>query len=138
MTPSILIAAILTLRPSLAPELARRHADVIYETTSDEADAAMLIVTAYRETRFKVGCIVGLGGWGTYGLGVGYRHWSCSTLKIQAVMSLQALYDKGWASDELKGIRGYLGAKSDVWPEIGVRVRLWNETRARISCGCSR
>ena len=137
MTPEILIGAMLALRPALAVPTARRFAVNILETTSDENDAAALIVTAYRESRFSLTCVLGIGGKGPYGLGVGYERYACKSTKIQTVMSLQALYDKGWSSDERRGFRGYLGARSDEWPEIGIRMRLWTLTVERIRCGCS-
>jgi hypothetical protein len=137
VTIEVLIAAILSLQPRLSAKVAERHARTVLEVTGDEDDAAALIVTAHREARFRTNCVIGIGGRGPYGLGVGYSHWACGPMKIAALMSLQALYDKGWAFSERRGFRGYLGAKVDSWPEVGVRMRLWEATRQRIKCACS-
>lgn len=137
MTLDMVVAAILSLQPALSPKLAMRHAQVILGAANEENEAAALIVTAHRETRFGVGCIVGLGGWGTYGLGRGYMSWACGPLKIQAQMSLQALYDKGFGYAPQIGFRGYLGARSTRYPEVIERTKLFYETRERLYCACS-
>ncbi len=131
------LAAILSIQPTLAPKLATRHAEIIWQTTREENEVAALIVTAHRETRFKTGCVAGIGGFGTYGLGVGYVKWACGPLKVQAQMSLQALYDKGFDYSPEIGFRGYLGAHSLRYPEVRTRARLFYETRERLYCACS-
>lgn len=136
MTVDVLVAAILSLQ-NVSAKTATRFAKDIYETTSSEDDAAALIVIAHRESNFSLRCVKGIGGKGSYGLGYGYERWACRSSKIQAVMALQALYDKGWSYDEHWGFRGYLGARSDTWPEIGVRMKLWTLTYERIRCACS-
>lgn len=137
MTLDIVLAAILSLQPHLKTNAAERYSRAILETTHDASDAAALIVTAHRESSFSLVCVEGIGGRGGFGLGKGYSHWACSTLKIQSVMAMQAFYDKGWPYNERGAFKRYLGATRNDWPEIDVRMRLWQLTRARLDCGCS-
>ena len=137
MTLEIVVAAILSLQPTMPESRAFQHGRAILSITNEENEAAALIVTAHRETRFALGCIEGLGGWGTYGLGYGYRRWACGPLKMQTEMALIALYDKGFNYAPEIGFRGYLGARSLKYPEVIERTKLFYLTRERLYCACS-
>src|SRR5713101_7918903 len=110
MTLEIVLAALLSLTPR-APH-AKHHAQIILSTTQDEAEIAALLVTGTRESEWKTGCVRGIGGAGTYGLGYGYWRWACAPLKIQAQMSLQAYWDKGAPWNWNHAIISYLGART--------------------------
>jgi hypothetical protein len=44
--------------------------------------------------------------------------------------------DKGWPGRPLRAFRGYLGARSDDWPEARARLSLWTLTLERMRCMC--
>jgi hypothetical protein len=137
LTPDAIIGAMLVLRPLTPPLHVERISHAIYSASTDENDAAALVVTAIRESDAHIGCIEGIGGRGTFGLGFGYMWAACGPLKIQAQTALQALHDKGAPYNWRGAFRGYLGARSDHWPEIRIRYVLWLETADRIRCACS-
>jgi hypothetical protein len=135
MTPlPVLIAALLCLAPLTPPRLAEKHARVILGTAQDEDEAAALLVTGTRESSWRLGCIEGIGGRGTYGLG--YRSWACGPLKVQAQMSLQAYRDKGAPYNWTGAIIHYLGARTVREPEAARRIEMWHLTRERLACRC--
>jgi len=132
-----IVAALLCLAPFTPPKAAETHAKIILRTTSDESEAAALIVTGTRESSWRFGCVRGIGGAGTYGLGYGYRRWACAPLKIQAQMSLQAYEDKGAPNNWHGAIIRYLGARTIQEPEARRRIEMFELTRARLECKCS-
>jgi hypothetical protein len=132
-----LVAALLCLAPLTPTRTAEKHARVILDAASDESEAAVLLVTGTRESTWRFGCIRGIGGRGTYGLGYGYSRWACAPLKVQAQMSLVAYHDKGAPWSWQHAIIGYLGAKSLREPEARLRVDLFEKTRERLECKCS-
>jgi hypothetical protein len=133
----IVIAALLALAPHTAPKLAERHARVILGVASDEEQIAALLVTGTRESEWRTGCVRGIGGAGTYGLGYGYWRWACAPLKIQAQMSLQAYHDKGAPDAWEHALIGYLGAKSIRDHEAFRRIQLFWLTKERLRCACN-
>lgn len=135
MTLEVVLAALLSLAPH-APH-ATHHAQIILATTQDEAEIAALLVTGTRESEWRVGCIQGIGGRGTYGLGYGYTQWACAPLKIQAQMSLQAFLDKGAPWSWEHAFIAYLGAKTIREPEAQRRIDMFNLTRERLRCACN-
>jgi hypothetical protein len=131
-----LVAALLCLSPHTPERLATRHARVILGATSSEEEAAALLVTGTRESSWRLGCVQGIGGAGTYGLGYGYQRWACAPLKVQAQMSLQAYRDKGAPWNWHGAIVKYLGARTIREPEAARRIQLWEETKSRLECNC--
>lgn len=131
-----LLAALLCLAPHTPERIAARHARTILATTSDEDEIAALLVTGTRESEWRLGCVQGIGGAGTYGLGVGYQRWACGPLKIQVQMSLQAYRDKGAPWNWKGAFVHYLGAKSLRHPEARRRVEMFELTRERLACSC--
>lgn len=136
MNLSVLVAALLCLSPQTPERRAERHARVILGASSNEDEAAALIVTGTRESSWRLGCVQGIGGAGTYGLGVGYARWACAPLKIQAQMSLQAYRDKGAPDAWHHAIIKYLGARSVQEPEARRRIAMFELTRERLACAC--
>ena len=112
------------------------HARIISQIAGDESEAAALLVTGTRESSWRLGCVQGIGGAGTYGLGYPYWSWSCAPLKVQAQMSLQAYHDKGAPWNWHHAIQGYLGARSRRHPEVQKRIELFEITRERLECNC--
>lgn len=136
MTLEIIMAALLCLEPHAPPRFATLHARTILRVASNEDEAAILLVTGTRESHWRLGCVQGIGGRGTYGLGYGYDRWACAPLKIQAQMSLQAYEDKGAPYNWHGAIVHYLGAKTLQEPEARRRVEMFELTRERIACAC--
>lgn len=136
MTTAAILGAILALRPTVPLERAERHAEAIQAIALSDEEAALLVVTGDRESAWAPGCVRGIGGAGTYGLGEGYWRWSCAELEVQAAVSLRAYREKGWHRSKRRAIAGYLGARSTSWPEAVRRWRLWLLTRERIACAC--
>jgi hypothetical protein len=134
MTLETVLGALLCLQPA-APHAAR-HAQIVWEVTRDPEEIAALLVTGTRESSWRTGCVQGILGAGTYGLGFPYGHWACGPLKVQALMSLQAYYDKGAAWDWGHAIQGYLGARSRRHPEVQRRIALFELTKERLDCAC--
>ena len=132
----IVLAALFCLQPTTPPARALRHARTIVAVASTEDEAAALLVTGTRESSWRLGCVQGIGGAGTYGLGYGYRRWACGPLKVQAMMSLQAYRDKGAPEAWDHAIIHYLGAKTIQEPEARRRIALFELTRERIACAC--
>jgi hypothetical protein len=141
MSVTAIALAILTLLPRLDPVRAEYQATVIAGVASDPAEAAALVVTGAHESGFGWGyesCREhGDGGEGLYGLGVGYERFACEAPEVQARGAVLALRDKGWPARPLRAFRGYLGARSDEWPEARARVSLWTLTLERMRCMCS-
>lgn len=116
---------------------ANLHARVIQRVTRDLDETAILVVTGYRESSWHFGCVQGIGGRGTYGLGYGYADWACGPLKIQALVSLQAYRDKGAPDAWNHAIIRYLGAKTIREPEARRRIEMFDLTRERLRCACN-
>lgn len=136
MNLAALVAALLCLAPHTPEKLATRHARVILQTAADESEAAALLVTGTRESSWHLGCVQGIGGAGTYGLGFPYWRWACAPLKVQAHIALVAYHDKGAPWDWDHAIQGYLGARSRKHPEVQRRIALFEITRERLECAC--
>jgi hypothetical protein len=136
-----LALAILTLVPRLDPVRAEYHATAIASVARDEAEAVAMAVNGAHESGFGRGyesCrLHGDGGEGVYGLGIGYERYACGPIEVQARGAVKALRDKGWPANRLRAFRGYLGARSDNWPEVRVRLALWVLTLERMRCMCS-
>jgi hypothetical protein len=132
--------AILCLLPQLSPAVAERHGAVIAFAAHDEAEAAALVVTGYRETGFEwlyENCSkLGDGGMGTYGLGVGYGADACASPERQVRGALLALHNGGFPERPRRAFARYLGS-SERWPEARERLSLWVVTAERIKCSCS-
>ena len=140
MTPiplATVLAALLSLAPQTPPRLAERHARIVTMVTSDLDETAALLVTGTRESSWRLGCVQGIGGRGTYGLGYGYAQWACGPLKIQALVALQAYRDKGSFYDFHHAIIHYLGARTIQEPEARRRIELFEQTRERLKCACN-
>jgi hypothetical protein len=132
--------AILTLVPNLDPVRADYHAIIIAGVASDMPEAAALVVNGAHESGFgwdyERCAMHGHGGEGLYGLGVGYERFACGPPEVQARGAVIALRDKGWPARPLRAFRGYLGARSDNWPEARARLALWTVTLERMRCMC--
>lgn len=141
MSIAALALAILSLMPRTDPVRAEYHATVIASVAADEAEAAALVVTGAHESGFgwdyETCRLHGDGGDGVYGLGFGYERFACAPPEVQARGAVKALRDKGWPARPLRAFRGYLGARSDDWPEARARLSLWVITLERMRCMCS-
>lgn len=141
MSVAAIALAILTLMPRTDPVRADYHATVIASVCQDDAEAAALVVTGAHESGFgwdyETCRAHGDGGEGLYGLGVGYQPFACAAPEVQARGAVTALRDKGWPARPLRAFRGYLGARSDDWPEARARLSLWVLTLERMRCMCS-
>lgn len=128
------------LLPHISPLRADYQATIIVGVSETIEDAAALDVTGAHESGFGWDyerCEKhGDGGDGLYGLGVGYLNHACGPPEEQAAWALHALRDKGWPSRPIRAFRGYLGAKSDLWPEAKARLSLMTLTAERIKCAC--
>lgn len=138
MTFEIILAGLFTLAPLTPTKTAEKHARVILSVAEDEDEAAALLVTGTRESTWRGGCAIGIGGAGTYGLGYGYWRWACGPLKIQAQMALQAYYDKGAPYSWHGAIIHYLGARTIREPEAKRRIVMFERTRESLRCACSK
>jgi hypothetical protein len=136
MNLAIILGALLCLAPHTPEKRAAMHASIIQRIASTDDEAAALLVTGTRESDWRVGCVQGIGGAGTYGLGHGYKRWACAPLKIQALMSLQAYQDKGAPDAWHHAIIGYLGARTIQEPEARRRIAMFEVTRERLACAC--
>lgn len=140
MSPAAIALAILVLVPRLDPLRAEYHATIIARVAGDEATAAALVVSGARESGFgweyETCREHGIGGDGDYGLGRGYQEFACAPPEVQARGAVKALRDKGLAEGPLRAFRGYLGARSDDWPEARRRLSLWTLTLERMRCMC--
>jgi hypothetical protein len=131
------LGALLMLRPALKPRVALTDARAIAIASGNEDDAAALVVTAVRETDGRLGCVEGIGGRGTFGLGYGYFEHACDVPKIQALSALQALYDKGWPWHPRKAFLGYVGGHDETKnEEAQTRFVLWLHVRENVKCAC--
>lgn len=141
MNVSAIACAILSLVPGLDPARAEYHGTLTASFVRDEAEAAALVVNGAHESGFGWDyerCFAhGDGGDGTYGLGVGYQEFACAAPEVQTRAAVKAMRDKGFPGRPLRAFRGYLGAKSDHWPEARIRLSLWTLTTERIRCACS-
>jgi hypothetical protein len=139
MIPALALV-ILTLVPRLDPVRAEYHAAIIASVAADMSEGAALVVTGAHESGFlwdfETCRIHGDGGDGIYGLGVGYQRFACAAPEVQARGAVKALRDKGWPARPIKAFRGYLGARSDDWPEARARLSLWTLTLERMRCMC--
>jgi len=135
-----LTLAILTLVPRLDPVRAEYQATIIASVAMDDAEGAALVVNGAHESGFgwdyETCRLHGDGGDGLYGLGVGYERFACASPEVQARGAARALRDKGWPARPLRAFRGYLGARSDNWPEARERLSLWTLTLERMRCMC--
>jgi hypothetical protein len=130
------LGALLMLRPALQPVKALQNAWAITSVSGDSDEAAALVVVAMRESGGGLGCVEGIGGRGTFGLGVGYADYDCGPLELQALAALQALRDKGWPNQQ-KAFTGYLGGhRFEKNTEAQTRYMLWVKTKERIDCAC--
>ncbi len=137
MNLEAVLGALLMLRPALPPRVALTDARAIAIASGNEDDAAALAVTAIRETDGRLGCVEGIGGKGTFGLGVGYWEHACSVPKLQALAALGALQDKGWPWHPKKAFLGYLGGHVfEKNEEAQTRFLLWLNTRENVRCAC--
>lgn len=141
MSVAALALAILTLVPRLDPVRAEYHAAIIVGVAADEAEAVAIAVNGAHESGFgwayETCRLHGVGGDGVYGLGVGYERFACEAPEVQARGAVLAMHDKGWPARPLRAFRGYLGARSDDWPEARARLALWVLTLERMRCMCS-
>jgi hypothetical protein len=141
MSVTALALAILTLVPHLDPVRADYHAAIVAGVAADDAEAVALIVNGAHESGFgwdyETCRAHGDGGEGLYGLGVGYERFACAPPEVQARGAVIALREKGWPARPLRAFRGYLGARSDNWPEARARLSLWTLTLERMRCMCS-
>jgi len=141
MSVTALALAILTLLPHTDPVRAEYQASIIARVAADDAEGAALVVNGARESGFgrayETCRLHGDGGDGIYGLGFGYERFACGPPEVQARGAVKALRDKGFPDRPLRAFRGYLGARSDDWPEARARLSLWTLTLERMRCMCS-